>query len=936
LKSKKQKTDIKNDEKNNGKKRKHEDELEVFEERAKWFSQIHGDRQGYTVSDGRTKAIDQLSLIGKTNRLENLDPGGSTPKQGFELISGKTNKKSTNVKVEKAKNPKPNSSFGFAAQAVRVSGNENSLVGVTLKIRNEKELSDELIHSTIRIFRFDETSKEWHLMPRSGSSLDGTYAWARGIHSGLYVPIGLPRNPWMLQTVLTIDSYSPWIRAARQRDSTRQILDPICRLILCDGIFREAQKNPKVADELGLPPIDTGGINDICDRCLGLDLPSGGLPESSILEDPGLIAKLASIIIWPWPFFCRRWTSAGPANFSGRIKSLGIHPTSANILYAGGADGGVWKSIDGGITWYSKMQLELSMAISAIAISTSSPDVIYAATGEDVPGWGPSYPGVGVYKTLDGGSDWDLLAPIASNRCTRVLVHPSDPNIVYVAGNAGLHKSIDGGNTWSNVRTDHVSDALIDPLTANTIYAAVWNSGVYKSNDAGVTWNLLSNGLPTGSAADWIKIAMGLNGVDGTAFLVAKMGTDSGMMFKSNDAGVSWTSIPGTHQPATYNEWTNMVAVHPSNQNILFAGGVGIERSTNGGTTFSNIGGTHSDHHVIVFSVTSSNVCYMATDGGVYKSTDSGATWSLSSQGLISTQLYSIGVAQTSPFVMGGGTQDQGIIKTDGSINWTDTNSGNEGGFFVVDPNNSNNIYVTPWSTNLRRSTNGGTSWTTILNGLGTPPVGVSHLAVKFGDSTLLLCSGGTQVFRSTNQGSNWTSVLSASGSTTYVAFSPSNPQICYAATSSGRIYRSAGNGASGTWSEPYSSANKPPTGYITGIAISWNDPNLLYISYGGYGISHILRSADGGMHWFNANGVLPTDSIPNTPVSAIVVNQYNSEILYAATDIGVFRTRDGGDSWEPFDDGMPRIVTSGISLHRNTNSLYISTMGRGAYRRVL
>jgi len=303
---------------------------------------------------------------------------------------------------------------------------------------------------------------------------------------------------------------------------------------------------------------------------------------------------------------------------------------------------------------------------------------------------------------------------------------------------------------------------------------------------------------------------------------------------------------------------------------------------------------------------------------------------------LISTQLYSIGVSETWPFVLGGATQDQGIIETTGGTVWSDTGAGNEGGFFIVDPNNSNNIYTTPWSGNLLRSTAGGVpgSWTSILTGLPAG-MGVGHIAIKPGDSNSLLCVGSNQVFRSTDQGNNWVSVLTAAASPTQVAYSPSSPSVCYAATNAGRVYKSTGSGAAGTWSEPYTAANQPPAGSISSIAVGWSDSSLVYVAYGGWP-SKVYRSIDAGAHWANAGGALPTDALPNAPISALVIDQYNSEVIYVATDIGVFRGREAGDTWERFDDGMPRIITSGLVLRRSNNTLYASTMGRGAFSRWL
>lgn len=905
-----------------------EDELDVFRLRAEWFRELNADATGRVPSRAREQALGHARLLGRV-RLAELDPGGTRPARGHQLIAARGSK----ARARKGKNPRPKSSFGFAAAPVDVRG-PGAIRGSVLKVALDRESLEELDPATVRLFRFEDSADEWHLIARSGSSLEGEYAWGQLHRPGLYAPIGLPRNQWVLATLLVIDSYMPWLNAARELGRLPDAIDRICRLILCDGLFDELAGDPKRAGAVGLPPIDPRSLENVCERCLGLDLPVGGLPELEILADPSAIVDLPPIILVP--FWCPRWVSAGPTNFSGRIKSLAIHPTDGNVVYAGAADGGVWKTTNGGATWVSQMRLELSFAIGAIAVAPSSPSIVYAATGENTPGWGPSYPGVGVYKSTDEGGDWDLMAPIASSRCTRVLVHPTNPDVVYVAGNAGLHKSTDGGASWTNIRTDHVSDALLDPLTPSTLYAGVWNSGIYKSTDAGATWTQLTNGVPTGSNADWIKLAMGLNGTDGTAFLLAKMGTDSGLLYRSRNAGASWTQLPGTHHPASYNEWTSMVAVDPENQNVLLAGGIGVSRSTNGGTSFTAIGGTHADHHQIVFSPTDSDVCYMSTDGGVYRSTNNGASWTLASSGLIATQLYSMGASQTSALLLGAGTQDQGIIRSDGSAAWTDTGAGNEGGFFIVDPNDSDNVYTTPWSTNLRRSTNGGTSWTTILNGLGSPAVGVRDLAVKHGDSNLLLCVGADKIFRSTNQGSNWTQVQQVTGQAMQVAFSPSSPSVAYVATNDGRVYRSSGSGASGSWSEPYTAANKPPAGTIYALVVGWTDANLVYIGYAGYGTATVYRTEDGGVHWSNAGGVLATDALPDIPVSSLAIHPYNPEAVYAATAVGVFRTLDGGDSWEPFDEGMPRIVTTELSLRKLTKTLYVSTMGRGAFRRTL
>ncbi|MEP7276405.1 MAG: hypothetical protein ABI812_08630, partial [Betaproteobacteria bacterium] len=367
-------------------------------------------------------------------------------------------------------------------------------------------------------------------------------------------------------------------------------------------------------------------------------------------------------------------------------------------------------------------------------------------------------------------------------------------------------------------------------------------------------------------------------------------------------------------------------------------------------------GGTHSDHHQIAFDPVDANVCYMATDGGMYKSTNAGATWTLVSNALIATQLYSIGVSQAGAFKLGGGTQDQGIVATEGPNAWRDTGAGNEGGFFVVDPNSSANIYTTPWSNNLRRSRDGGFTWTDIRNGMtevvaGVPsaPATVTHLAVKPGDSNLLIAVGvitatgywSARVFRSTDQGDNWASVAPLDAAGLRVAFAPSSAARVFVATAAGRVLRSDSSGTFGSFAEPYTPANRPTTTAIAALAVGWNDANLVWIGCSAWGGPRVLRSTDGGATWTDCTGVLPSDQLPNMPVNSLVVDQNNPDVVYVATDVGLFRTQDAGASWHAYNDGflnfdVPRIIVTELALRRSTNTLYASTMGRGAYRRVL
>jgi photosystem II stability/assembly factor-like uncharacterized protein len=968
-----------------------EDESEIFRRRAEWWRLYHGDPSGVVSGKLRVQAIAHAEKLA-AGGLDNPDPGGARPKSGFELIQQRGKGRSIKTNGTRGQNPRPRSSFGFASDAIEVRG-PVSLDGVVVKIALDAERLRNVEPATLRVFCFDATSGEWQLVPRSGARAEAGYAWAHLQRPGLYIAVGLPAGANALVTVLTIRALMPRLRAATDEAARRRVLELIGELLSPGPAGRTEAADAVAALDMA-----------------GLDVGARGLPEFDIFDDiyppmsppwgKNLGKEIIERIRWnnitvdvDGVILFQDWCSVGPRNVSGRIKSLAIHPVEGNGVLAGAADGGVWLTQDGGGTWFPLMGQELSMAIGAVARSGANLSVIYAATGEDTPGWGPSFPGVGVYKSIDGGNSWTLCAPISSDRCTRVLIHPANANIVYVAGDGGLHKSTDGGGSWTNLRNDHVSDAVMDPAYPDTIYAAVWDSGIFRTRDGGVTWADFNDGLPTGIGADWIKLAASEPGGDGSVTLVAKMGKDSGQLFTCRvhvppviqprarrhppfppvwiDFNTPWQMLPGTHEPADYNEWTDLVAIDPSRHNVIIAGGIGLQRSTDGGQTFSKVTGTHSDHHAVVFARSNNDLCYMACDGGVYRSVDDGASWTLRSSGLIATQVYSIGVSQTDPFLLGGATQDQGIIKTNGPADWTDTGAGNEGGFFIVDPLNSGNVYVTPSSDNLRRSTDGGTTWQTILTGItqiGTPPhaVTVNHLAICPTDSNLLLCVGGNEVFRSTDQGNSWTSVLTfpSGGVAMRVAWERQN--TCYAANDAGLVFRSQQQGAANTWSEPYTDVNKPPSGNITALEarfVTWDvvaqsgeatqlserrvrpavradsiivfpfRMDLVYIAYSWGG--RVYKSTDGGAHWSNASGS-STGALPNIPINALVIDNHLSDTVYIATDIGMFRTRDGGANWEPFNDSLPRVVVSGLALRAKNNTLYASTMGRGAYQRAL
>lgn len=621
------------------------------------------------------------------------------------------------------------------------------------------------------------------------------------------------------------------------------------------------------------------------------------------------------------------WVSIGPRNINGRVKSLTVHPTDPNTVYAGAASGGVWKSIDGGQSWRPLWDEQESLIIGSLAIAPSATNTVYVGTGEWTPGYVAAGPGAGVYISTDAGATWTRRAGVIARRIARVLVSPTDANTVYVAGDSGFERSTDAGVTWNTLRAGEISDALVDPSNANTLYINIRNSGIHKSTDGGVTWTLLANG-PTGAAADWVKLAIGVSGAHGTNFLVAKR---SGTLYTSTNGGTNWTTLAGSHGSAPHHTWANLVAVAPDDENILLGGGVGIERSTNGGATWSGLPTLHADHHVAVFAPSNTNIVYACNDGGLYRSTNKGADWTKASHGLVVTQFYDVGAWSHFGTVVGGGTQDQGTTMTTGGLTWSHIQNTHDGGYFAISPTDPRTMYEEYQYTAIHKSTDGGNTWVTKTGGLagGSPWTGV--IAMHPTNHNILYV-GTTAVYRTTDGcATNWVqSSQTLASEVSSIAIAPSNPDRVYA-TAWDHIYRSDDAGVTNPWTDK--TAAPLPTGRpLKDVAVDFDDPNRVALVFGGTTgtgtANHVYMSTNGGNSWTNISG-----NLPDISVNAFAFDPTNDNTLYVGNDVGVYRTINGGANWEAFDNGLPNVIVSDLTVDPEDKLLVAATFGRGMYK---
>jgi photosystem II stability/assembly factor-like uncharacterized protein len=427
-----------------------------------------------------------------------------------------------------------------------------------------------------------------------------------------------------------------------------------------------------------------------------------------------------------------QWTSIGPtpigsgqfgATVSGRVNTIAIHPTNTSIIYIGAADGGVWMTTNGGSTWTPLTDGQCSLSMGALAIDPVNPNIVYAGTGEENSAV-DSYYGCGVLRSADGGQTWTQLGASAfggqgfdTPSMSRVLIDPvtagsTTSTTLLVSANSGVYRSTNSGATWTNVLAGTASDIVRNPSTPATVYAALGNifgaasNGLYKSIDGGQTWTPLSGGFPTANVG---RINLGI-AASSPGTLYASVQNTSGLfgsllgIWKSTNGGASWTQLSATN--ATCNEpggqgaqcWYDMyVYVDPTNANTVYFASEDIYKSTDGGNTFTDIGGysggnIHPDQHGFAFQPGNPSTIVVGNDGGVFMSQNGGASWSSLNQNLTLTQFYGISVTPNGSQVLGG-SQDNGTNLYSGSIAWTPV-LGGDGGFTAIDFNTPTTAYA--------------------------------------------------------------------------------------------------------------------------------------------------------------------------------------------------------------------------------------------------
>lgn len=645
------------------------------------------------------------------------------------------------------------------------------------------------------------------------------------------------------------------------------------------------------------------------------------------------------------------WTALGPLNFSGRILCLGFDPNNANVIWAGSAGGGLWKTTNGGtgasdgINWTYIPTGFPALSYASIAIDPNNSNIVYAGTGEvynsNAAASGPtgaghvrtyrgSY-GVGILKTTDGGITWTKSLDFSYDNLKGIAdlaIDPNNSNIVYAATSDGLYRTTDAGASWTLLPglPTMAQDLCYKPGNSNVLYVGFGDftpstSGIYKSTNAAATtpsFTKLSSGLPT-TISGKIQLSISANN---TSKVYASIGADPNTadaqgMWVSTNEGSSW-SQPGT-KASNRNILTNQgwyahdVAADPANAQKVYWGELDMYLSTDGAKTFAKksnwynwnvnnktIGTTqeginsayvHADVHRIY--ATAANTIYMCTDGGIFKSSDGGSSFITLNGGLNTSQIYSnVSISQSDPDFMLGGLQDNEAFVYEGQPGCRRIGSLGDGFHTAIDPSNDNNCFVASYYLNVKKSTNHASSFSTVINlNDGTPPseaVCFNAPYVICPSNPNIMYAGSYRIRKSTNQGSTWSVVTGA--------LSTSNTNIIYiqpAPTNENIVYVSVAPG-DGQRSKLFKTTN----GFSSFSEITGTLPDRYYTDIAVDPTDPnriaVTLSGFGSSHLYMSYDGGSTWSnagtgLPDVPANTVMFNPDNPAQLYIGNDLGVY-----------------------------------------------
>jgi len=714
-------------------------------------------------------------------------------------------------------------------------------------------------------------------------------------------------------------------------------------------------------------------------------LPSSG--TSATVIDPADTTRAANDT---------NWVNIGPtkANYAqngntlnvtdtGRVNAIVTDPANPNTIYVAFSGGGVWKSTDGGAFWAAKTETLGSLSVGTLEMDPSNASVLYLGLGDSFDGTG-----LGLVKSSDGADTWsDPVILGDSTEIPDIHIAPGNSNIVLVATNKGLYRSIDAGATFSRVEiaTGQVAAPYIWTIASgggtNVVISLEANPGatpgttdgqIWRSTDNGATWTK-ATGVTDTAGVGRISLASAPSNRNTMYAMAAKpnAGTTSDLanIFKSTDGGATWTGIAKTG--TTYKVYTNkntesnnlstllngqgwynhMTIVDPANANIAYFGGALLMvKTSDGGTSFKQVSNwlaqfslpyVHADFHASHFA--SNGTLYVGTDGGIFRSTDSGATFTDAlNEGIASHLIYQVGSSTANRNAIIAGLQDNGTRVRVGDTGVFNQEIGGDGFGCDVNQGNANLMLGSLYYSRIQKSTDGGLNFTSACSGItecsnkDTAPF-ITRLSRWAGDATgnTLYTFSNTKVYKTTNYAGSWTA-LGISGLPTSsfvvrnVGVAPSSNLVVGLVASAGRVFLTTNGGTS--WSAP--AAALPNHGSsLSSIAFDQTDRNIVYVASVAPDSTktHLWRSANFGATW-SAIDSSASGFPAGIPVNSIIIDPVTHTTLYAATHLGVYRSTDSGTTWARYGAGMPLVNVTDLYVASDDSLVRAATFGRALW----
>lgn len=694
-----------------------------------------------------------------------------------------------------------------------------------------------------------------------------------------------------------------------------------------------------------------------------------------------------------------KFRSLGPAFMSGRIADIAIHPENDNVWFIAVGSGGVWRTKNSGITWDPVFDKQKVYSTGCVTIDPNQPTTVWVGTGENVGGRHISF-GDGIYKSVDGGNTWKNMGLAKSEHISKIIVHPENSNVVFVAvqgplwnsgGERGFYMTNDGGKIWQKTLGDDqwtgVTDITMDPNNPDVLYAATWDrhrtvaaymgggpgTGLHKSTDGGQTWTQLKTGLPSGNLG---KIGLAISPQrSNVVYAAIEQDRRSGAVYRSEDYGVSWKKMSATVSGATGPHYYQELYASPHQFDRLYLMDVRAQVSEDGGKSFNRMPEQHkhSDNHAMAFRTDDPNYLLVGCDGGLYESFDLGKNWRYMAN-LPLTQYYKVAVDDAAPFYnIYGGTQDnntqKGPSRTDNvhgimNADWKVVLFG-DGHQPATEPGNPDIAYAEWQQGNLTRidQTTGEIVYIQPQPGENDPverfnwdaPILVSPHDPK----TLYFAS--QRVWKSTNRGDSWAAIssdltkdlerieqpimgkkqswdnawdiyaMSNYSTITSLAESPVQQGVVYAGTDDGLIQVTEDDGKS--WRKiAVSALGAPSTAFVNDIKADLYDANTVYVcldnhKFGDYK-SYFYKSTNKGKSWKKMTQGLPEKTL----VWRMVQDHVKKDLLFLATEFGIYTSLNGGQEWHQLKGGLPTISFRDLAIQKRENDLVGASFGRGFY----